>query len=593
MTTSTSPRTPVAPPEPPKRPLHTVLKGVVVVTVGFLLVATGSLIGLRLARAGVLPGVTVDGVDLGGAEAEQLNGRLRALGERKGSAEIVAVREEQRYSAQSRDLGYAVDIDATAQRALYRGRQGNPIAALNDHVRAFWTTTEVAPVESVDQSALNDWAETAADELEQDPREGALRFDGAQIRRVDPRPGARVDRDDLQTQARALVLQGSGGEIAVETDAIEPQTTSMDVDEILEIAELAVSEPVTLRRNGAAATLSPDDIGDVLRTRVAAGASETDIELLARPKRLAEIIGTGTISGFEREPQSASFSVSGGNVRLNEGHKGFTYHPRKAARQLVAVATEGGDRDVGLDGDIEDPELTTKQAKDLEVVEKVSEFTTNHDCCQTRVENIHRFADLVDDTLIMPGETLSLNDHVGERTEAKGFLPGGAIFEGEFVEQIGGGVSQFATTAYNAAWFGGYEIPEHKAHSYYISRYPEGREATLNYPNVDLKIKNNSPHGLVINTSYTDTSITVSTYGKKWVEVESDTGPRRNPTEPTTIYKENDELPKGRERVIQEAGSGGFDITVTRTLRFPNGTTKRDEVFTRYLPQPKIIERNT
>ena len=570
-----------------------VLKAVVVVAVGIVLIGAGSLIGLRLARAGVLPGVTIDGVDVGGAEAEQLNGRLRSLEGRKAAAELVAVRDEEQYSGTAADLGYSMDVDATAERAMHRGRQGNPVEALRDHLRAFWATTEVEPVESVDADALQDWAETAADELEQDPREGALRFDGAEITRVDPRPGARVDRLDLQAAAEALLLVGGGGAIEVQTEDIDPQTTTMDVDEVLEIAELAVSDSVTLRRNGGTVTLSPDEIGDVLRTRVTTDVTGTSIELRARPKLLAETIGTDTISSFEEDAQSASFSISGGDITLNEGRRGFSYNPRKAARQLVAVATEGGTRDAELDGDVEDPELTTAQARDLEVVEKVSEFTTHHECCQSRVQNIQRFADLVDDTLILPGETLSLNEHVGERTEAKGFVGGGAIFDGEFVEQIGGGVSQFATTAYNAAWFGGYEIPEHKAHSYYISRYPEGREATLNYPNVDLKIKNNSPYGLVINTSYTDTSITVSTYGKKWVEVESNTGPRRNPTQPTTIYKENDDLPKGQERVIQEAGSGGFDITVTRTLRFPDGTTKRDEVFTRYLPQPRIIERNT
>ena len=560
--------------------------------VGIVLVATGSLIGLRLARAGVLPGVTVDDVEVGGADVEQLNGRLRSLAQRKAAAEVVALREDEQFIGVAADLGYAMDVDATVERARYRGRQGNPIAALRDHVRAFWTVTEVEPVESVETSALNAWVETAAEELEADPREGGLDFDGAAIRRVDPRPGARVDRQDLQTQAHTLLLEGTGGEIEVETDAIDPQTTSMDVDEVLDLAELAVSDSITLRRSGSTATLSPDEIGGVLRTRVTTGA-DTQIELLARPKQLAETLGTDTISSFERLPQSASFAISGGDITLNQGRKGFTFNPRKAARQLVAIGTTGGDRTAKLDGDITDPELTTADARDLEVVEKVSEFTTNHECCQTRVQNIQRFADLVDDTLILPGETLSLNDHVGERTEAKGFVGGGAIFDGEFVEQIGGGVSQFATTAYNAAWFGGYEIPEHKAHSYYISRYPEGREATLNYPNVDLKIKNNSPYGLVLNTSYTDTSITVAAYGKKWVEVESETGPRRNPTEPTTIYKENDDMPKGKERVIQEAGSGGFDITVTRTLRFPDGTTKREEVHTRYLPQPRIIERNT
>ncbi|MGH3666335.1 MAG: VanW family protein, partial [Egibacteraceae bacterium] len=188
-------------------------------------------------------------------------------------------------------------------------------------------------------------------------------------------------------------------------------------------------------------------------------------------------------------------------------------------------------------------------------------------------------------------ETFSVNDYVGERTEAKGFVGGGAIQDGEFVEEVGGGVSQFATTTYNAAFFGGYEIPVHQAHSYYISRYPEGREATLNYPTVDLQITNNSPYGFLIDTSYTDTSITVTLWGKKWVDVSTTKSGRTNFTTGETIYRENDDLPEGSEQVIQSPGRG-WDVTVTRTLDYLDGGTETEEIFTRYQPQLGIIERN-
>src|SRR5688572_9126159 len=150
MTTSTSEITPLEPPETPQKRLHPAVRGVVVVVVGLVLIAIGSLIGLRLARAGVLPGVTVDGVAIGGASTEQVHGRLRALAGRKAAAEIVAVRDEETSAGTAAELGYTMDVDATVAQALYRGRQGNPIAALADQLRAFTTTIPVAPVESVD-----------------------------------------------------------------------------------------------------------------------------------------------------------------------------------------------------------------------------------------------------------------------------------------------------------------------------------------------------------------------------------------------------------------------------------------------------------
>jgi vancomycin resistance protein YoaR len=247
---------------------------------------------------------------------------------------------------------------------------------------------------------------------------------------------------------------------------------------------------------------------------------------------------------------------------------------------------------VPLDGTVVAPALSTADAQGLGIVEQVSTFTTEHPCCQGRVTNIQRMADLVDGVLIRPGEVFSLNDHVGERTRAKGFVEGGAIQNGEFVDEVGGGVSQFTTTMFNAAFFGGYAIPDHKAHSYYISRYPAGREATLNFPTVDLKVENTSPHGILVATSYTDTSITVSFWGTRWVEVTESTGPRRNPTSPDVRTVDTPDLPAGATRLRSE-GRPGFDITVSRTLRHPDGRVEREDFFTRYLPEPRVTERGT
>jgi vancomycin resistance protein YoaR len=159
-------------------------------------------------------------------------------------------------------------------------------------------------------------------------------------------------------------------------------------------------------------------------------------------------------------------------------------------------------------------------ASTLGVKEVIGSFTTNHQCCESRVTNIHRIADLTRGTLIPPGQTFSVNDTVGRRTVEKGFLEGGVIINGEFGTDIGGGVSQYATTLFNAAFFGGLDIPAYKAHSKYISRYPFGREATLAYPAVDLKIRNNTPHGVVIWPTYTATSITVELWSTRYVSGE-------------------------------------------------------------------------
>ncbi len=159
------------------------------------------------------------------------------------------------------------------------------------------------------------------------------------------------------------------------------------------------------------------------------------------------------------------------------------------------------------------PARTTKWAKSLGIVEQVSSFTTEYPAGQTRVENIHRGADLLNNTIVEPGHIFSLNQTIGPRTAARGFVTAPVFAQGEFFDDFGGGVSQLATTTYNAGFFGGYEDITHQPHTIYIDRYPAGREATVNYGAIDLQFKDDTKHGILIRTYYSDTSITVTLYG--------------------------------------------------------------------------------
>ena len=175
--------------------------------------------------------------------------------------------------------------------------------------------------------------------------------------------------------------------------------------------------------------------------------------------------------------------------------------------------------------------------------------------------NIHRIADLVRGAVVPPGGSFSINDFVGKRTAANGFVPAGAIANGEHVDEIGGGISQFATTTFNAAYFAGLDIDDYQAHSEYFDRYPRGREATMGYPAPDLKFTNNTPYGILIWTSYTDTSLTVTMYSTPYATAEQ-----------TGISEGTD----GRCRTV----------TTTRTRTFPDGHTESDKFRARYRPGP-------
>ena len=154
---------------------------------------------------------------------------------------------------------------------------------------------------------------------------------------------------------------------------------------------------------------------------------------------------------------------------------------------------------------------------------------------------------------------VQLNGLVGERTQAKGFVPAGAIAQGVLEDQVGGGVSQFTTTIFNAAFFAGMELVEYQSHSLYFSRYPRGREATVSWPKPDFKFRNDTPYGILIWPSYNDTSISVTFYSTKNITVED----------------------LGRRESAQGACTR---VATTRQRTWPDGRTETDTVFALYRP---------
>ncbi|HZQ29268.1 MAG TPA: VanW family protein, partial [Acidimicrobiales bacterium] len=161
--------------------------------------------------------------------------------------------------------------------------------------------------------------------------------------------------------------------------------------------------------------------------------------------------------------------------------------------------------------------------------------------------------------IIKPGDTFSINQFVGRRTAQRGFVVAPVIADGKHDEDVGGGISQFATTTFNAAFFAGLDFGEYQSHSLYISRYPYGREATMGFPHPDLQIKNTTPYGILIWPSYTDTTLTVTFYSTHFVD---------------SAQTNQTQAPYGKcTRVATE-----------RTRKFLDGTTKVDKVFALYQP---------
>ncbi len=226
--------------------------------------------------------------------------------------------------------------------------------------------------------------------------------------------------------------------------------------------------------------------------------------------------------------------------------------------------------------------FTTEQARATIPTGVISTFTTNFPFNPDRTHNITLAANALDGTYVAPGEQFSLNAHLGQRTAAKGYRSAPVIVNGRLTTDYGGGISQVSTTLFNAVFFSGAQIDEFLPHSFYISRYPEGREATISWPNVDQKFTNTTKGGILIRTAVGPDSITVTFLGRKTYDIEAVKGPRVNVVQPTTIRDD-------RAGCVPQSPSEGFDVTVTRIFLQKGVEVKRSSFTTHYIPEDLVI----
>jgi vancomycin resistance protein YoaR len=273
---------------------------------------------------------------------------------------------------------------------------------------------------------------------------------------------------------------------------------------------------------------------------------------------------------------------------------GLEVVPRKAAATVLDAGTEGTDRSAALPTTVTQPGLTTKEAQALGVKEVASTFTTTFNSGDVpRVHNIGLIAAAVNGSLVRPGQVFSMNAATGQRTAAKGYRTAHVIQNGEIVDGLGGGVCQAGTTMFNTAFFAGLPVIERRNHSLHISHYPMGRDATLNWPGTDLKFRNDSPYGIYITSRATPSTLTFTFWStSRGYKVTSSTSAASNFRAPPTRFEDDPTLPKGKE-VVEEAGSSGFDVTVTRTVTKGGAVVRRDSFVSNYSPWVRVVRRGT
>lgn len=518
----------------------------------------------------VPPDTRVAGVDIGGLPPEDAEAKL--VRELSGRATVPVTLDvgDDEVRVEPDKLGLAFDAKGTVASAQDGSLTPAGVA------RSLFGHRDIAPVTTVDERRLATAMAGVAEKVDREPREGGVSYRGLVPEPVLPKAGRRLDQEGAARAVRRAYPAGTGA-VTVPVREVAPQVSADKVRQAVSTsARRAVAAPLTLTSGTGKAELSPEQIAARLRY-------VPDNRGGLRPRfdasGLAADLDAKLVSE-DRRPRNATFRITAGVPKVVPSRAGMSVDAAALGEAISAALASGG-RTVEAPLRRTEPRLTTEKAARLGVKEKVSSFTTRHPCCAPRVTNIHRIADIVDGHVVMPGETFSLNEVVGRRDRARGFVEAPMILNNRFVDDVGGGVSQFATTMFNAVFFGGFEDVQHVPHQYYISRYPAGRESTVSYPQPDFRWRNDSPYGVLINTSHSGTSITVQFWSTKRFEIESKSSQRYN-------VRGFPSLEESGPECIPMGGVEGFTIDVWRIFKKDGETIKKQKFHTVYAPEPKL-----
>jgi vancomycin resistance protein YoaR len=560
--------------QPRNKPHRTKLVAAVVGGVFALLTAV-YLVDLFSTSGTIERNTTVAGVDVGGLTPEEAAAQLSARAMPEYAAPVTVDVHGVPTTIDPTGAGLSADVTATVE--ALGTRSANPFVRLS----SFFTSTDRPMVDHVDETSLTAVIEQIAADTDVAPVEGAVTVENAQVVTIVPVVGRDLDvPGSVDAVTRAWIDGGPEGldGLVLPVSSTPVRASAEKTEQAAAEARTILSAPLTL--TGAGATIEVPVADIAAATTITPDAADGFVVAVDPAAALTPV--TAAIDATQSAPLDAKIVIKDGAPVVEPSAPGRALDTA-ATEAAVAAAVETPNRTVELTYRLSDPTFTTEQANALGIKEVIGEFTTGGFAAASG-ENIRVVAEKVNGAIVQPHATFGLNEFTGPRGTEQGYVPAAIIQEGALSTAVGGGISQFATTTYNAAYFAGMGDVTHTPHSFYISRYPAGREATVFDGEIELAFSNDYDTGVLIETIWTPSDITVRLWGTKHVEVESISSDRFNYTAAPVIVK-----PYGTA-CTPSGGSSGFSIVNTRVIKDLAGNEIRREDFTTvYNGQQNVI----
>jgi vancomycin resistance protein YoaR len=550
-------------------------------------------VGLGLAFAGspgrIAKGVSVAGVDVGGLTPGEATAKLEARARSVAKVPEVFTAGGQRWRLRPGNLGVEADWAAAAKLAERHGDGFGPLRGFRRlGVRVFGA--DVSPPTRVWKRALDYELTRMSRAVGASHRDAALVLHGLRPAVVPGRTGHGLDR---KAAAAAIVQALAGFErgtpVALPVRVDPPTVSSADLAPALAQVRTALSGRIRMSLGGSSWWLQPGQ----LVTLLALPRGGTHSLAIGGPAADRYFKGLGR--GIGRPPRDATFRVlDSGRVFVVPSRPGRVIDVPATRRNLLAAALSPTGRSARVVVTTKDAKRTTAQAKALGITTRISRYETIYGGEPNRIHNVQLVARLIDGKLIAPGTTFSFNHATGARTASKGFLEAPVIINGEVTTGLGGGVCQVSTTVFNAAYEAGLKITQRTNHALYISHYPQGRDATVDYPDVDLKFVNDTPRWILLRTFVGSYSLVVDLYGAPiHRRVVSQTRPLVETGPPPIKRVPDPTLFKGAT-VLEESGEPSRSTSVRRLVYLPSGKLLYDNTwYSSYRGEDRVVRVGT
>ena len=555
-----------------------------------VLVLGGTTLGLAFAGSPErLPaGSEIAGIDVSGLTPADARAMLKQRSRELGRVPVVFTANGKRWRVKPDAVVAEIDWAAAVEAARQQGEGFGPFRGLKRlGVRVFGG--DVAPRANVYQSAIDSYLARFAQAVDRPRAEPYLRLRRLQPEVVPGHAGSVLDRSAAE---RVLVraLTGLSREpVALPLRADRPHLATADLAGAKVKAETALSAPVDLAYGPGGWHLTRAKIARLLALP-RGGSTELKLAGPLAPHFFANLRKT-----VGHPPKDATFQVGAGNiVRVVPAEVGRSLDTEGTTHNLLAAMLSSSNRRADLRAIAAAPERTTREARAMGITGLVGAYETVYGGVPNRIHNVQLVAHLIDNHLIAPGEEFSFNGTTGERTPDKGFLEAPVIINGELKTGLGGGICQVSTTTFNAAYEAGLSITERTNHALYISHYPLGRDATVNYPDTDLKFENDTGHWLWLRTFVGSSSLTVALYGTPQNRrVESNVSPLVVTGEPAVKRVRDPNLEVG-QTAVEEYGSPSRSTNVQRRVYTADGKLLYDHTwYSSYRAEPRVIRVGT